>query len=85
MLTPRSPREAGWPSKPRAPRTQILQGGRPTPFCNAYREELTAMSPRKVMLGAFAIDRTEVTVAEYRRCITAGMCSLDPLIALRGD
>jgi len=60
---------------------QILQGSRPTPFCSAYREELSAMSPRKVTLSSFAIDRTEVSVADYRKCITAGVCSLDPLIA----
>jgi len=60
---------------------QILQGTRSTPFCGGYREELTAMSPRKVTLGAFAIDRNEVSVADYRKCITAGVCGLDPLIA----
>ncbi len=60
---------------------QIIQGGRASPFCDAYREELGAMTPRKVTLSAFAIDRTEVSVAEYRKCITAGVCSLDPLIA----
>lgn len=60
---------------------QILQGARPTTLCGSYRDELGAMSPRKVTLSAFAIDRTEVTVSEYRKCITAGVCSLDPLIA----
>jgi formylglycine-generating enzyme required for sulfatase activity len=60
---------------------QIIQGGRATPFCSAYRDELMAMTQRKVTLGAFAIDRTEVSVSEYRKCITAGVCSLDPLIA----
>jgi len=59
----------------------IIQGGRPTPFCGGYREELSNMSPRKVTLGAYAIDRNEVSVTDYRKCITAGMCSLDPLIA----
>lgn len=51
------------------------------PFCNQYRQELEAMTQRKVTLGAFAIDRSEVSVTDYRRCITAGVCSLDPLIA----
>lgn len=60
---------------------QIIQGARSTPFCGGYREELTAMGQRKVTLGAYAIDRTEVGVAEYRSCVTAGVCSLDPLIA----
>src|SRR6185436_20607314 len=51
----------------------IVQGGRTTPFCGGYREELTAMTPRKVTLSAFAIDRNEVSVTEYRKCITAGV------------
>ncbi len=59
---------------------QALQAGRVNTFCGAFRDEISAMSPRKVTLGAFAIDRTEVSVAEYRKCITAGVCSLDPLI-----
>lgn len=60
---------------------QILQGSRSTPFCDAYRAELTAMGLRKVTLSAFAIDRNEVSVADYRKCITAGVCGLEPMIA----
>ena len=30
---------------------------------------------RKVSVAAFEIDRTEVTVAAYRKCVTAGACS----------
>ena len=39
------------------------------------------MAPREVYLDAFAIDRDEVSVAEYRACVAAGACKLDPLIA----
>lgn len=60
---------------------QILQGGHARPLCANYSKELQAMPQRKVTLSAFAIDRYEVTVAEYRACITAGVCNLDPLIA----
>ncbi len=60
---------------------QLLQGGRSSTLCTGYHDELMAMQQRKVMLSAFAIDRNEVTVADYRECITAGVCSLDPLIA----
>ena len=67
-------------------------GGTLTTFCSMYRLELEAMTdvildaenqphPRQVYLSAFAIDRDEVTVADYRRCIAAGACDLDPLIA----
>jgi formylglycine-generating enzyme required for sulfatase activity len=49
-------------------------------FCDRYAEELAEMSPREVTLGAYAIDRDEVTVADYRKCVAAGACELDPLI-----
>ena len=49
-------------------------------LCQDYERELTEMPPRPVTTSAFAIDRTEVTVVEYRRCIAAGACELDPLI-----
>jgi formylglycine-generating enzyme required for sulfatase activity len=29
----------------------------------------------EVLLGAFSIDKTEVTVADYRRCVSAGACA----------
>lgn len=60
---------------------QILRGGRPTSLCRGYQDELEGMRQRKVTLGAFAIDRLETTVADYRGCVTAGVCGLDPLIA----
>lgn len=42
---------------------------------------------RWVSVGAFAIDRTEVTVGAWRRCITAGMCPAlsDPLSTMTRD
>lgn len=63
------------------PHDQLPIGPRAVPMCNDYEAELGAMKQRQVFLSAFAIDRYEVTVADYRACITAGACSLDPLIA----
>jgi formylglycine-generating enzyme len=42
---------------------------------------------RWVSVGAFAVDRTEVTVGAWRRCVAAGMCPAlsDPLSAMRRD
>ncbi|HTL32906.1 MAG TPA: formylglycine-generating enzyme family protein, partial [Kofleriaceae bacterium] len=50
-------------------------------LCGIYRDELAQMAPRRVYLSAYAIDRNEVSVHDYRECITAGVCNLDPLIA----
>ncbi|MGN6105170.1 MAG: formylglycine-generating enzyme family protein [Kofleriaceae bacterium] len=50
-------------------------------FCADYHDDLLSMEPRAVYLDAFDIDRLEVTVAEYRRCVAAGACKLDPLVA----
>jgi formylglycine-generating enzyme len=50
-------------------------------FCLDYVETLTAMGPRQVFIDEFLIDRDEVSVADYRACIAAGACVLDPLIA----
>ncbi len=36
--------------------------------------ELLYPATRKVKLAAFSIDRTEVSVADYRRCVEAGDC-----------
>jgi formylglycine-generating enzyme len=56
--------------------------GRPVGFCSVeYEADLLHMRPRSVYLDAFAIDRDEVSVAEYRRCVAAGGCDLDALIA----
>jgi len=44
--------------------------------------ELNQLPYRQVTLSAFHIDRTEVTVGDYRACVNAGVCtapaSLDP-------
>ena len=56
-------------------------GSRQAQLCNEYRDELEHMRQRPVFLSAFAIDRYEVTVADYRRCVTAGTCNLDPIVA----
>lgn len=53
----------------------------PTSFCEIYRDELLAMTVHQVYLSAYAIDRDEVSVADYRACVFAGTCALDPLIA----
>lgn len=50
-------------------------------FCGDYADTLSAMTPREVFLDAYAIDRDEVSVGEYRTCVSAGGCDLDPLIA----
>jgi formylglycine-generating enzyme required for sulfatase activity len=55
--------------------------GQPTSFCEMYRDELLAMPVHQVYLSAFAIDRDEVTVADYRACVFSGACALDPLIS----
>jgi formylglycine-generating enzyme required for sulfatase activity len=64
------------------PQAQILGAinGRTGTLCGGYRDELAQMTPRRVFLSAYAIDRNEVSVTDYRECITAGVCSLDPLI-----
>ena len=55
--------------------------GATTTFCHRYEEELEKMEPRDVWVDAFAIDRDEVSVADYKRCIAAGACDLDALVA----
>jgi formylglycine-generating enzyme required for sulfatase activity len=59
----------------------FLSTRRAAEICNDYHDELERMKQRPVFLSAFAIDRYEVTVADYKACITAGVCNLDPLIA----
>ena len=65
------------------PHEQILAAISPKggTLCAAYREELAQMTLRQVFTSAYAIDRDEVSVTDYRKCITAGVCSLDPLIS----
>jgi len=59
----------------------VSPSGQPTSFCELYRDELLAMAPHQVFLSSFAIDRDEVTVADYRSCVVAGACALDPLVS----
>jgi len=65
------------------PQAQTLTtiNGRSGTLCGGYRDELSQMTMRQVFLGKYAIDRDEVSVTDYRKCIAAGVCSLDPLIA----
>lgn len=51
------------------------------PICFSASEMFEAMAIRDVSVSTFAIDRYEVTVAEYRVCVHAGGCGIDPLIA----
>ena len=39
------------------------------------------MLAREVFLDAYAIDRDEVSVTDYRRCVDSGACALDALVA----
>ena len=39
------------------------------------------MSRTRSSSAAFAIDRDEVSVADYRQCVIAGACALDPLVS----
>lgn len=50
-------------------------------FCSDYLDTLAAMAPREVFVDGFFIDRDEVSVADYRTCVAAGACDLDPLIS----
>ncbi len=61
--------------------TGVTMGGQRVSFCDDYLDDLSKMEPRDVYLDAFMIDRLEVAVADYRRCVAAGGCDLDPMIA----
>ena len=50
-------------------------------FCDGYKQELLRQSPRPVALASYFIDRFEVTAAAYQRCVVAGGCSSEPLVA----
>lgn len=50
-------------------------------FCSEYHSDLTHMQPRDVFLDAYAIDRDEVSVDDYRVCVASGGCTLDALVA----
>ena len=60
---------------------QIPLGGRAISLCASFHDELDKMRQRQVFVSDFAIDRYEVSVADYKACISQGMCSLDALIA----
>lgn len=49
--------------------------------CEDSRRWQDAAGLREVFLPAYAIDRSEVTVADYRRCVAAGACDVAALIA----
>lgn len=49
--------------------------------CADPRRWKDAAGLREVFLPAFAIDRLEVTVAEYRKCVAAGACDVAALVA----
>ncbi len=61
--------------------TGTTGGGLVVDFCADYLAMLAAMKPRDVYVGAFAIDRDEVSVDDYRSCVATGACDLDPLVA----
>ncbi len=64
-----------------APDGITQQSGIHLDFCAEYYAELTHMQPRPVFVDAFAIDRDEVSVVDYRGCVDAGGCELDALVA----
>ncbi len=63
-----------------APRFIQTPSGVTRGFCERYSEELDKMKPRDVTLSAFAIDRDEVTVRDYRACVAAGGCAIDAFV-----
>jgi len=65
--------------EPHEPAQSVLPGSR-APLCTLYDNTLDAMSPMRVTTSAYAIDRLEVSVANYRTCVAAGACPLDALI-----
>ncbi len=62
--------------------TTGIYGGMQTQalVCSAVIGQVNGMAMRTVFLSRFAIGRREVTTAEYRACVAAGGCSLDPLV-----
>lgn len=62
--------------------TTGIYGGMQTQamVCSAVVGQINGMAMRTVFLSRFAIGRREVTTAEYRACVSAGGCSLDPLV-----
>jgi formylglycine-generating enzyme len=60
-----------------SPAGQQPQG---TVLCESMDTQLHGMEMRTVFLSRFAIGRREVTTSDYRACVAAGFCSLDPLV-----
>jgi formylglycine-generating enzyme required for sulfatase activity len=48
--------------------------------CDGIATQIAGMAMRQVFVSRFAIGRREVTTSEYRACVSAGVCSLDPLV-----
>lgn len=48
--------------------------------CAVLNRQLGGMTMRDVFVARFAIGRTEVSVAQYRACVAAGACALEPLV-----
>ncbi len=65
--------------EPKKEAVLVLHGSEAT-LCARYHEELEHMRVRDVTLGAFRIDRNEVSVADYRKCVAADACPIDPLV-----
>ena len=56
-------------------------GHHPSARCtDVYAKELDAIAARPVHVDSFAIDREEVSVRDYKACVAAGACALDPLV-----
>jgi formylglycine-generating enzyme len=51
-----------------------------TIVCEGIATQVAGMQLRQVFVSRFAIGRREVSTAEYRACVVAGVCSLDPLL-----
>jgi formylglycine-generating enzyme len=49
-------------------------------LCVSMNTQLAGMAMRSVFVSRFAIGRREVSTAEYRACVAAGVCALDPLV-----
>jgi formylglycine-generating enzyme required for sulfatase activity len=58
----------------------IFTNGNSEAFCDEYRAMNVKMLEREVDVGAFAIDRYEVTLDDYRACVLDGVCGIDPMI-----
>lgn len=58
----------------------LLAPGQFTDLCTEFHTDLVYMAPRTVSLDAYAIDRDEVSVEDYRRCAAAGGCTVDALV-----